>query len=108
MPLVTANYTVPAIDAIAAALLATHVQTSWLVATGTLTNVAQLFNKYPALVHHIKGLSIMGGAVGNSFTTAIIGKVNDKERFGNWTPYAGTSIRMFMKILTEPIRLHSY
>jgi hypothetical protein len=78
-----------AIDAIAAALLATPLHTSWLVATGTLTNIAQLFDKYPILVYHIKGLSIMGGAIGNSFTSAPLGRVGTVERFGNWTPFAG-------------------
>jgi uridine nucleosidase len=31
----------------------------------------------------------MGGAIGDSFTTAPLGKVDARERFGNWTPYAG-------------------
>jgi uridine nucleosidase len=88
-PSVPAIKSIAAIDAIAAALLATPLHTSWLVATGTLTNVAQLFDKYPILVHHLKGLSIMGGAIGNSFTSAPLGRVGTVERFGNWTPYAG-------------------
>ncbi len=88
-PSVPAITSTAAIDAIAAALLATPLHTSWLVATGTLTNVAQLFDKYPVLVHHIRGLSIMGGAIGNMFTTAPLGRVGTAERFGNWTPYAG-------------------
>jgi inosine-uridine nucleoside N-ribohydrolase len=88
-PLFPAITSTAAIDAIAAAVLATPLHTSWLVATGTLTNIAQLFDKYPILVHHLKGLSIMGGAIGNSFTTAPLGRVGPVERFGNWTPYAG-------------------
>lgn len=70
-------------------LLATPKGTSWLVATGALTNVALALKKYPILIQHIKGLSIMGGAVGDGFTDAPLGKVGHAERFGNWTPYAG-------------------
>jgi inosine-uridine nucleoside N-ribohydrolase len=88
-PSVPAVTSIPAIDAIAMALLATPLHTSWLVATGTLTNIAQLLDKYPILVHHLKGLSIMGGSIGGSFTTAPLGRVGTVERFGNWTPYAG-------------------
>lgn len=80
---------VPAVDAIAEALLATPRHTSWLVATGTLTNIALLFTKYPDLVEHLKGLSIMGGAIGHGFTNAPMGKVGVNERYGNWTPYGG-------------------
>ena len=65
--------------------------TAWLVATGTLTNVAMLIAKYPDVVDHIKGLSIMGGAIGmmadGLFSDAPMGKVGSKERYGNWTPY---------------------
>jgi uridine nucleosidase len=88
-PLIPAIRTIPAIDAIAAAILATERDTAWLIATGALTNIAQLFSKYPELVYHIKGFSIMGGAIGDSFTAAPLGKVHARERFGNWTPYAG-------------------
>jgi uridine nucleosidase len=73
----------------AEALLATPAGTGWLIATGTLTNIASLFTAYPNIVQHIKGLSIMGGAIGGGFTKAPMGKVGDTERFGNWTPYAG-------------------
>jgi uridine nucleosidase len=88
-PAVPAITLTPAIDAMAAALLATPLHSSWLVATGTLTNIAQLLDKYPSLVHHIKGLSIMGGAIGGSFTNAPLGRVGTVERYGNWTPHAG-------------------
>lgn len=88
-PLVPAIRSVSAIDAMAKSLFATPLHTAWIVATGTLTNIAQLIIKYPALVHHIKGLSIMGGAIGDYFTDAPLGKVDATERFGNWTPYAG-------------------
>lgn len=70
-------------------LAATPPNTAWLVSTGTLTNIALLFQRYPDLPAHIKGLSIMGGAVGGGFTDAPMGKVKGEgERFGNWTAYA--------------------
>jgi uridine nucleosidase len=84
-----ANLSISAVDAMAAALLSTPKHTAWLVATGTLTNVAVLFTKYPQVVEHIKGLSIMGGAIGHGFTDAPMGKVGATERYGNWTPYGG-------------------
>jgi uridine nucleosidase len=71
------------------ALMTTPPNTAWLVSTGTLTNIALVFQKYPDLAGHIKGLSIMGGAVGGGFTNAPLGKVKGEgERFGNWTAYA--------------------
>jgi uridine nucleosidase len=88
-PLTPGIRTIPAVDAMAQALLATERDTAWLFATGPLTNIAQLFTKYSELVHHLKGFSMMGGAVGDSFTAAPLGKVNSSERFGNCTPYAG-------------------
>ncbi|KAF2676130.1 Inosine/uridine-preferring nucleoside hydrolase [Lentithecium fluviatile CBS 122367] len=75
------------------ALIATPPNTAWLVATGTLTNVGLLFQKYPDLAAHLKGLSIMGGAIGGKFTDAPMGKVKGEgERFGNWTAYAEFNI----------------
>lgn len=56
----------PAVHEIAKALYATSKDTAWLVAIGPLTNIALLFAIYPDLVDHIKGLSIMGGAIGSS------------------------------------------
>lgn len=80
-------------DALYKALMATPKHTAFLVATGTLTNVAMVFQKYPDLAEHIKGLSIMGGAVGNGYTDAPMGKVQGEgERFGNWTPFAEFNI----------------
>lgn len=87
-----------AIDAAAAALLATPPQTAWLVATGTLTNAARLFAAYPALARHLRGFSLMGGAVGDGFTDAPLGTHSEADgalprpRCGNWTPYAEFNI----------------
>ncbi|CAE7013326.1 Inosine-uridine preferring nucleoside hydrolase [Pyrenophora teres f. teres] len=81
------------LEAMYHALIATPPNTAWLVSTGTLTNIGLLFQKYPDLAGHIKGLSIMGGAVGGSFTDAPMGTVKGEgERFGNWTPYAEFNI----------------
>ena len=76
------------------ALTAQPPNTAWLVATGTLTNVALLFAVFPELAAHIKGLSIMGGAVGGKFTDAPMGSVEGEvgERFGNRTRFAEFNI----------------
>ncbi|KAK1973028.1 inosine-uridine preferring nucleoside hydrolase [Colletotrichum eremochloae] len=87
-----ADRTVPAIDAMAAALKAQPAGAAWLVATGSLTNVALLFQKHPELVAHIKGLSIMGGAIGDGFTDIVLGVVDGVPRIGNWTPWAEFNI----------------
>lgn len=77
--------------------MSTSAGTAYVVATGTLTNVGLLFATYPDLAAHIKGLHIMGGAVGSSFTPAPMGMVLDgsaghEPRFGNWTPFAEFNI----------------
>lgn len=82
----------PAIDSMAAALLATPKDTAWLVATGALTNLAHLFTNYPDVADHIKGLSIMGGSIGDGFTAAPLGTVHAKERIGNWSQWAEFNI----------------
>lgn len=72
--------------------------TAWLVTTGTLTNAATLFAAFPEVASHIKGLSIMGGAIGNGFTfvsmgppyTDVAGKMH--PRIGNWNPFAEFNI----------------
>ncbi|TQS32264.1 hypothetical protein Golomagni_07427, partial [Golovinomyces magnicellulatus] len=91
VPEMTAS-SVPAIEAMAAALKAQPKDTAWIVATGSTTNVGALFRKYPELVSHIKGLSIMGGSVGDDFSSAFLGKVDGKERIGNITPFAEFNI----------------
>lgn len=82
----------PAIDAMAKALFATPPGSSWVVATGALTNIAQCFQKYGGLAEHVKGVSIMGGAVGDGFTNAVLGRVDHKERIGNWSIWAEFNI----------------
>jgi uridine nucleosidase len=82
----------PAVKAMAAALLKTSPGTAWVVATGALTNVAQCFTKYPELAGHVEGVSLMGGAIGDNFTTAVMGKVDDRERIGNWSNWAEFNI----------------
>lgn len=64
---------------------------AYLVATGALTNVALLMMTYPELISHIKGLSIMGGAIGPGFSEAPMGHAKG-ERFGNTTNYAEFNI----------------
>jgi uridine nucleosidase len=81
----------PYISAMAKALLSTPKDSAWLVATGALTNIAHLFTSHPEVAAHIKGLSIMGGAIGNH-TAAVMGKVDDRERIGNWSAWAEFNI----------------
>ncbi|KAF2151059.1 nucleoside hydrolase [Myriangium duriaei CBS 260.36] len=86
-----------AIQAAYEALIATPPNTAYVVATGTQTNMGLLFSTYPDLASHIKGLHIMGGAVGSSFTPAPMGVITDsaghkEERFGNWSHWAEFNI----------------
>jgi uridine nucleosidase len=84
----------PAVAAMSKALLSTAPKTAWLVATGALTNIALLFSSHPELAAHIKGLSIMGGAIGDGFTAAPMGRVSGEEaaRIGNWSAWAEFNI----------------
>jgi uridine nucleosidase len=75
------------------ALLAQPANTAWVVATGTLTNVALLFATFPEVADHIKGLSIMGGAIGEGFTDVPMSRLPGEEsRIGNVTPWAEFNI----------------
>lgn len=75
------------------ALLSQPEGKAWLVATGALTNIALLFAVFPELVGHIKGLSIMGGAIGNGFTNAPMGRVDGEgPRIGNISAWAEFNI----------------
>ncbi|KAK5728166.1 Uridine nucleosidase 1 [Elasticomyces elasticus] len=45
------------------------------------------------IVHHLAGLSVMGGAIGGGFSEAPMGTIHGEgERFGNHTPYAEFNI----------------
>lgn len=69
--------------------------TVWLVTTGPLSNAALLFAMFPELVEHIKGLSVMGGAVGGGFTDAPMGHVEGEgERIGNSSIWAEFNIKV--------------
>ncbi|KAF4555689.1 Uridine nucleosidase-like protein [Elsinoe fawcettii] len=85
----------PAVQAAYTALKATSPGTAVVIATGTLTNIALLFLSYPDIAGHVKGVHIMGGAVGG-FTSAPMGRVSGEEgqegRIGNWTPWAEFNI----------------
>ncbi|KAL4965874.1 uridine-cytidine N-ribohydrolase [Aspergillus stella-maris] len=75
------------------ALMAQSAGTAWVIATGTLTNVALLFATFPEVAAHIKGLSIMGGGVGDGFAGAPISRLAGQEkRIGNVTPLAEFNI----------------
>ncbi|EGX91760.1 Adenosine nucleosidase [Cordyceps militaris CM01] len=76
----------------AAALRAQPPATAWLVATGSLTNVGALFRAHPDLAAHIKGLSLMGGSLGDNFSGAPLGTVAGRPRIGNVTPFAEFNI----------------
>lgn len=91
-PLVPARTDASAVDAAAKALRSCAPGTAWVVATGSLTNVARLFQTHPELVGHVKGLSLMGGAIGDGHTNAVYGIVDGKARVGNWTPWAEFNI----------------
>lgn len=82
------------VEAMYEALRKTPTRSAWLVATGALTNVARLFERHPELAHHIKGLAIMGGAIGHGFSSADLGSWKDegKRICGNWTTYAEFNI----------------
>lgn len=85
--------------------------TPWLVATGALTNVALLFATYPEVATHIKGLSIMGGAVGAGFTNAPMGRKRGKgeedgERIGNETHWAEFNIYVRIFSVLPPNSCH--
>lgn len=80
------------------ALMACPPGTAWLVVTGTLTNLALLMATYPEVAHHVKGVSIMGGAIGDGFAPVTMGpdytdEAGEKHsRVGNTTPFAEFNI----------------
>lgn len=79
--------------------------TAWIVATGSLTNPALLFAVFPEVAHHIAGLSIMAGAVGNGFTSVGDGKtLGQSEGFGNETPWAEYNACIFTASIETSMR----
>lgn len=88
VPAVPPRASPPAVAAAAAALAAAPPGTAWVVATGAFTNVAGLFAAHPALAAHVRGLALMGGALGGAFTPAVLGAVAGLPRLGNRTPFA--------------------
>ena len=76
------------------ALIGTSPGTAWLVATGALTNVALLFDAYPSLALHLKGVSVMGGAVGNGFSHL----TRSSESLGNVTPESEFNVKFTFRI----------
>ncbi|KAK6363376.1 Uridine nucleosidase 1 [Orbilia blumenaviensis] len=60
---------IPAVQAMRDAIMATAPQTCVLVITGTMTNAALLFAAFPETAVHIKTVSIMGGAFGRGNIT---------------------------------------
>lgn len=87
------------IKAMRDALMSCPPNSAWLVGVGPLTNIALLFAVYPEVAAHIKGLSVMGGAIGNGFAPHVnlgppyideSGKSHD--RCGNYTEFAEFNI----------------
>jgi uridine nucleosidase len=77
------------------ALSSTPPHSAWLVSTGALTNIALLFSVFPHLIEHIRGLSIMGGAIGGFFTHAPVGRIRDR------VPLSSSLSRQFPEGHTE-------
>ncbi|KJZ71606.1 hypothetical protein HIM_09000 [Hirsutella minnesotensis 3608] len=83
-----------AVEEMYRALKAQEPNTAYLVATGSLTNIALLFALYPDLADHIRGLSIMGGGIGDNFANLVAGSANPEhiEEPGNTTAWAEFNI----------------
>ncbi|KAK2767473.1 Uridine nucleosidase 1 [Arachnomyces sp. PD_36] len=93
-----------AIVAMRNALLAQPKDTAWVVATGTLTNLGLLFATFPEVAEHVRGVSIMGGAIGGGFTDApMSGNPDEADRVGNTTHWAEFNIYVISHIPTYPL-----
>ncbi|KAI2640764.1 Inosine/uridine-preferring nucleoside hydrolase [Hypomontagnella submonticulosa] len=96
-----------AVEAMAEALRACAPGSVWIAATGALTNVAALFAAHPDLKAHVKGVSVMGGSVGNGFTPAVMGVVDGVPRVGNYTQWAEFNVLIDPEaaeaILSDPV-----
>jgi uridine nucleosidase len=79
-------------------LMACQPNTAWIVVTGTLTNLGLLMATFPEVAHHVKGVSIMGGAIGEGFAAVSMGpdytdaEGKTRKRIGNYSPYAEFNI----------------
>ncbi|RKF60395.1 Uridine nucleosidase [Erysiphe neolycopersici] len=82
----------PALFSMARALLNTPRGSAWIVCTGALTNLALLLRTYPQVATWVAGVSIMGGAIGDGFTNAPMGELNNVPRCGNITFWAEFNI----------------
>lgn len=103
-----------AIVAMRNALMSQPKNTAWVVATGTSTNIGLLFATFPEVAEHIRGLSIMGGAVGGGFYDVPIShKKGDEARIGNISPWAEFNIHVslaldsFILLCLSPARYYS-
>ncbi|GAO14400.1 uncharacterized protein UV8b_02606 [Ustilaginoidea virens] len=81
-----------AVMAMAEAIRAQAPGTTWIVTTGSLTNLGTLLRGDPGIIDHVKGISLMGGSFGGDFSDAVMGMVDGKERVGNITPWAEFNI----------------
>ncbi|RDL36807.1 Uncharacterized protein BP5553_06159 [Venustampulla echinocandica] len=90
-----------AIEEMRKVLMATQEKTAWLVAIGPLTNVALLFATYPEVATHIKGLSVMGGAIGNNFAQVSLGP-SAVENGGTTLPQGGVTPYAEFNIWCDP------
>ncbi|KAF2455860.1 Inosine/uridine-preferring nucleoside hydrolase domain-containing protein [Lineolata rhizophorae] len=95
-----------AVAALVSALLSTPPGSAWVVTTGALTNAAHAFAACPELAAHVRGVSIMGGALGRGFSDAVMGQLGGRmQSFGNWSPFAEFNCdpEAASSILTHPI-----
>ncbi|RKF79077.1 Uridine nucleosidase [Golovinomyces cichoracearum] len=83
---------VSAVPAMARAIFDTPSGSAWIIATGALTNIAHLLRAYPKVATWVAGVSIMGGAVGDSFTSAKMGHVDKIDQIGNISRWAEFNI----------------
>jgi len=68
----------------------------WIIATGSLTNVALAVTLYPEMIKNLHGISIMGGAMG-------IGNITPGAEFNIWTD--PESAQMVFNLGKAPLNL---
>lgn len=59
----------------------------WMIATGPLTNVADLLNRFPEVASVFHGVSIMGGAVGDGFISAPMHRKDGPGNMSRWAEF---------------------